>query len=135
MPREVKQHGDAADWLRHAWSDLVVARQRGIEDVLLGTLCFHAQQSVEKSIKAVFVHCAIPFPYTHDIAALITILEESGPDWPNELQHATRLTRYASLSRYPRVGRGIDEEEYDKAVDIAGKVFEWADQMINKDVE
>ena len=36
---------------------MVIARQvRLAPEILLETLCFHAQQAVEKSIKAVLVH-------------------------------------------------------------------------------
>lgn len=38
------------------------------------TICFHAQQCVEKYIKALLVLCRVDFPKTHDIRRLVTIL-------------------------------------------------------------
>jgi HEPN domain-containing protein len=59
--------GSAADWLRRAHSDLGLAGIALPCDVLYNELCFHAQQAVEKSIKAVLVHYGVEFKRVHDI--------------------------------------------------------------------
>ena len=41
---------------------------------------FHAQQSVEKTFKAWIAALGIRYPLTHDISALLTILDEHGCD-------------------------------------------------------
>lgn len=64
--------GTPEDWLRHAKSDLAVAR--GIQndpDVLPNQTVFHAQQAAEKAIKAVMIREAVPFPRTHDLTELV----------------------------------------------------------------
>jgi len=38
--------------------------------------CFDTQQAAEKSIKAVFVRRGIEYPYTHDIAKLLRLLDK-----------------------------------------------------------
>ena len=58
MPLEPPTPGSPEDWLRHARSDLALAQQWQVPDVLLAALCFHAQQTVEKSLKAVLVQRA-----------------------------------------------------------------------------
>jgi len=45
------------------------------EDEIFG---FHAQQTIEKSVKAWIVYLGIEFPRTHDITFLLLILEEQG---------------------------------------------------------
>ena len=50
MPAD-PQPGSPDDWLRHARSDLALARSRKGRDVLYEHLCFHAQQAAEKAIK------------------------------------------------------------------------------------
>ena len=52
MSPDPPEAGTPRDWLRHARSDLSLARIPLPENVLLETLCFHAQQAAEKSIKA-----------------------------------------------------------------------------------
>jgi HEPN domain-containing protein len=52
--------GSPAAWLRYARSDLALARVPARGEVLLESLCFHAQQAVEKSLKAVLVGRGIP---------------------------------------------------------------------------
>ena len=48
--------GTPEDWLRHAKSDLAVARDvEANPDVLPNQTAFHAQQAAEKAIKAVMV--------------------------------------------------------------------------------
>lgn len=80
MPYEQTTPGNTADWLRHAKSDFTLASQPPVPGILLEMLCFHAQQAVEKSLKAVLVHNNVRFPYAHSIANLITIIQEAGID-------------------------------------------------------
>ncbi len=63
-PEEVEP-GSPADWLRHAPSDLELARIARPPEVLLEALCFHAQQAAEKALKAVLIAHRIPFPKTY----------------------------------------------------------------------
>ncbi len=41
---------------------------------------FHAQQSVEKSLKAWRAALSLSLPQTHDLSRLLDLLEESGAD-------------------------------------------------------
>jgi HEPN domain-containing protein len=56
-----------------------------LHDSLAG---FHAQQAVEKALKAVLAHAGVAFRRTHDIAELLDQLEDSGLPAP---PHADRL--------------------------------------------
>ena len=79
MLPERPEPGTAADWLRYARSDLVLARMASSAGVLLETLCYHAQQAVEKSIKAMLVQYGIAFPRTHNLRILLELLPVSCP--------------------------------------------------------
>lgn len=70
MPPEQPAPGSPADWLRHARSDLALARVPLPQDTLYSELCYHAQQAVEKSLKAVLIQRGIEFRRVHDIAYL-----------------------------------------------------------------
>jgi len=99
MPLDPPAPGSPEDWLRHARSDLALAQQRQVPEVLLAALCFHAQQAVEKSLKAVLLKRGVAFPYTHDLARIITLVKSGGLPWLEELDAAAALTVYAAGSR------------------------------------
>jgi HEPN domain-containing protein len=77
MPPERFLPDDPREWLNRTRSNLLKAKEK-VPDVYLEDLCFDAQQAAEKAIKAVFLKKGIAFPYTHDLADLLTLLEESG---------------------------------------------------------
>jgi HEPN domain-containing protein len=130
MPPNQSEIGTPADWLRHARSDLALVRVEQETDVLLETLCFHAQQTAEKSLKAVLLREGIEFPYTHDIARLITLVHKAKIPWNEELDQAAELTGYAVEGRYPGSAETVSEEEYRQALAIAERVLIWAENII-----
>jgi len=121
--------GSPEDWLRHARSDLALAQQVA-PGILFEALCFHAQQVAEKSIKAVLLQKGIVFPYTHDLARLITLLKSAEIPWPEDLNEAAGLTDYAVETRYPGLYREISDEEYHKAIETAERVLIWAESIV-----
>jgi HEPN domain-containing protein len=91
------------------------------EDAPVDTVCFHAQQCVEKYLKAVLVYRSIPFPKSHDIRVLMALVpRRSRPTLEDTLQE--RLTDYASAVRYPESGLGISLTAARKAVALARRV-------------
>jgi len=119
------------DWLRHARSDLVLATEgHGLRRVLLETLCFHAQQCAEKSLKGILIHHGVPFPFSHDIARLISLVRQAGIPWNDDLDDAAALTYFAVHARYPGPIMEIDEEAWEEAVDTARRVLDWAREQL-----
>lgn len=85
------------------------------------TVCFHAQQCVEKYTKALLVWHGIEFSWVHDIGTLIALLpERSRPDLTPEEQE--RLTDYAVTTRYPGDYEPIPLSEAQEAVKVARRV-------------
>jgi len=69
-------------------------------DCPLDAVCFHAQQCVEKYLKAFLVVEGIDFPKTHDIERLVSMLPEN--IWLKlSIEEQRRLTDYATVTRYP----------------------------------
>jgi HEPN domain-containing protein len=134
MPHEVKA-GSPEDWLRHAKADLALAASPLPRDGLYSTLCFHAQQAVEKSVKAVLVFRGIDFPKVHSLTRLIDLLP-ADIERTSRLIQSARLTVYATVFRYP----GEDDEpdvstdKYQEAVRLAETVFKWASESIAKSI-
>ena len=129
MLPEKPSPGSAADWLRRARSDLALACAPLPPDVLHSELCFHAQQAVEKSIKAVLLERGIEPPRTHSIAYLLELLPP-GVSLPPEAVEAVSLTSYAVIARYPGDYEEITEEMYREAIQIARAVFMWAERIV-----
>lgn len=127
MPPEAIPPGSAADWLRHARSDLALARVQNTPEILRESLCFHAQQAAEKALKAVLVAHALAFPRTHNLGVLLDLLSTTRP-LPAEIQAADILTEYAVSSRYPTEVEPVTDEEYQEALDLAERVVAWAER-------
>jgi HEPN domain-containing protein len=111
------------EWLAKAENDLKTAAHTLTlgKDCPTDTVCFHAQQCVEKYIKALLVLRATPFPKTHDIRVLRGLLPPKlRPKLERKVQD--RLTSYATVLRYPVGGPDVPLAEARKAVAIARRV-------------
>ncbi len=123
--------GDPLEWLNRAESNLKRARaDRRLEGIYLEDLCFDAQQAAEKAIKAVLMERSVEFPYVHDLARLLTLLEESGVDIPAPVRAVETLTPYAVIARYPTLFEPVTEEQYREAVELAQTVVQWAHRQV-----
>lgn len=112
---------DCREWLNRARSNLVLARSEGT-DIYLEDLCFNAQQAVEKSIKALLIKYGVEFPYTHDIAELLTLLQGTDQSIPDFVKQSAGLTRFSVALRYPHMFPTIKQGEYDQVVAVAKQV-------------
>ena len=101
-----------------------------IRDAYLEDLCFEAQQAAEKAVKSVMTMRGIDFPYIHDLARLMTILEAGGDRIPDRVRRATRLTRFATHTRYPGLEEPVGVQEYAETIAIAEDVIRWAEERI-----
>lgn len=85
------------------------------------TICFHAQQCVEKYLKAILTYHKTPFGRTHDIELLVRMLPPHVlSDWPVAQQRL--LTTYATTTRYPGEYEPISLREAREAVALAASV-------------
>jgi hypothetical protein len=69
----------------------------GITDGVLG---FHAQQAVEKALKAVLAVNDVDFPYSHDLNGLIGLCRKGDIDIPEALAGVGHLSVFAVRLRY-----------------------------------
>ena len=129
MPHNKDHPGSPEDWLLHARSDLAIAKISPPEDVMLEGLCFHAQQTAEKALKALLVSKNLDFPRTHNIGTLLDLLHDV-VSVPNEVDDAASLTDYAVMTRYPGDTEPVDIEEYKQAVHLAHTVLAWVQQLL-----
>ena len=71
-----------------------------IDEVADVLVCFHAQQAVEKALKAVLAARGVEFPFIHDIGGLTKLCREAGVPLLDEMDGVDRLTPYAVGLRY-----------------------------------
>ena len=120
---------DPREWLNRARSNLALAKNR-IPDAYLEDLCFEAQQAAEKATKAVLIKSGVEFPYVHDLARLLSLLEESGIAVPDAVRRAEELTPYAMIGRYPGPTRPVSPEDHAIAVELSEAVVRWAEKSL-----
>lgn len=86
-------------WLRKAESDRL-AMEASLEAGALDAACFHAQQAVEKNLKAYLIFAGKNFPHTHNLAKLVEICVQADPSFGSLLPLVEPLTPYAVELRY-----------------------------------
>lgn len=118
--------------LRKAADDLYVARQLAADaGAPLWILGFHAQQAVEKSLKAVLAQRGIEFPRTHNLAMLLELLRRAGDAAPPDGDDLARLIPFGVAARY-EAALGGDEIDIDRqwAIDVAQRTHHWARTLL-----
>lgn len=104
------------EWLAKALGDAHTASReyRARNSPNYDAACFHAQQCVEKMIKALLLTHQIPFRRIHDVEVLLDACLERYPLWESMRADAQLLTQYAVQFRYP--GESADKEEAREAI-------------------
>lgn len=83
-----------------AANDLGAARVTLAAGIAYDTVCFHAQQAAEKSLKALLAASDVVPPRTHELEDLIALAKKSVAEWPFDDARIKVLTRYAVDIRY-----------------------------------
>ena len=124
MPPKAGDKGSPQDWMRLARADLALASVPLPPHALYELLCFHAQQAVEKSLKAILVKKGIDFPPTHNLQILIDLLPKAIKK-DKVLTTVAGMTIYAVTSRYPSEIESVTQDEYQEALQAANEVVAW----------
>jgi HEPN domain-containing protein len=129
--QELKPDQLAALLARKATEDAVALREFAanieIADTVLG---FHAQQAIEKWLKAVLAHQAVNFEYTHDLRHLIALVEDAGVNFPFDMPAVVRLTEYAVPLRYDEFLEAVPLDR-EVAVKLVAEVGNWANNLLD----
>ena len=120
---ELAQH-----WLRKADNDLVTARQTLL---LCGGPTFHAQQAIEKALKALLTASEIPFQRIHDLSRLLDQALPLLPALESFREGLATISNYAVDTRYPEVTSDPTRQEAVEALTTAEKVT----AMIRAEIE
>jgi HEPN domain-containing protein len=118
LARKAEDDAKAMQWL---------ASKSEISDEIIG---FHAQQAVEKWLKAVLGSRGIAFEYTHDLHRLITEVTTAVGEFPFDTPEVVALTEHAVPLRYDEI---LDTEPLDRqgVVRLVEEIGEWADSQLS----
>ena len=122
----------ASTSLMKARQDLTVLEKLvNDEEVAYEIIGFHAQQVVEKSIKAILIWKEIKFRKTHDLSELIDLCVDEGIEIPNEFIDLDELTPFAVEFRYDLFVESEEEPfSRQKSLDRVKKVWLWVDSFL-----
>ena len=88
-------------YLSKVRDELVVFERLVLEESIAGwIISFHAQQIVEKSLKALLSLHGVHFRKTHDLRELIDLLSPTVDALPDELLKVEYLSPYGAQARY-----------------------------------
>ena len=81
------------------------------DDIPDDGLGFHAQQAVEKRIKAVLAHNEVAYERTHNIAYLLTLLDGASIPKPDRADDLPNLSPWAAELRYARQPEAVADRQ------------------------
>ena len=107
--------------LRKANNDLIAAQATLRTGQALDTVCFHAQQAAEKSLKAILALYVVEYPWRHDMSELLALARPRVPEVEPFEGPILRMTPYAVTVRY--------DEEFEPTLDEATEALEIAQRF------
>ncbi len=112
------------EWIAKAAADMETSdREAAITGVKANydAVCFHAQQAIEKLMKAVLIAHGLTPPYTHDLSLLAGLIAKHLGDWPHDSKDLRLLTLGAVQYRYP--GMAATQQDSSDALTIAAGLW------------
>lgn len=112
---------ETREWVEKAEGDLKVARREvQTTDPVYDAVCFHAQQCIEKYLKALLEEYNITFPRIHDLIALLNLSGGLIPELDPVKPRLAHLSVFGIASRYP--GISADRRAAEEAMTTAEEV-------------
>ncbi len=98
-------------------------------------LGFHAEQAVEKSLKAVLSNANVAYPRTHNLVMLVELLRQANLPLPSASKDFAQLVPYGVVLRYEEIP---DDEpplcDPSWFVDVIEQTLLWAEVCLAKGV-
>jgi len=100
-----------------------------LPEVKFRLACFHAQQAIEKLLKAVLIVNGIEFQRTHDLHTLATLLLQNGISPPYTPEELARLNPFAVTFRYDDTDIPLIRD--DVVETMVNTMCHWADEVVS----
>jgi len=129
---EKRQQELARSMLQKAQQDFDAAKNfsesKKVADEIIG---FHAQQTIEKALKAILTRASIEFEHTHDLVSLFEEVEKLGHKPPASSEDVEELTPFAVQFRYT-VFSDVEPLDRKETIELAEKFIKWAQEIVEK---
>jgi HEPN domain-containing protein/predicted nucleotidyltransferase len=90
------------EWIQKAEGDYAIMHQsHHSSNPIYDAICFHAQQCIEKYLKAWLQEANIPFTKTHDLEKLLSLIVLTIPAWGDWQADFSTVSEHAVDFRYP----------------------------------
>jgi HEPN domain-containing protein len=107
-------------WLEKADHDLLnIENNLSAQEIPADTVCFHAQQAIEKCLKAALMYFERNPEKVHDLVLLLSEVQKLIPELEPYGEQFERISDYAVGSRYP-------DYPYDPTIEDAREAFNTA---------
>lgn len=110
------------EWIEKAEGDYLTASREieAREKPNFDAVCFHAQQCVEKLMKAALICAGVTPPKVHDLVWLDQSMRSAWQEWSWSVEDLRFLSRAAVSFRYP--GESATFEEANESLQIAAGI-------------
>jgi HEPN domain-containing protein len=124
---------DVSEWIRYAQMDYDAAVSMATQNPeLVQIICYHCQQCAEKILKAFIIANNEPLVKTHDLETLIDQCLKYDKQFDEVDAICSRLTDYATVTRYPPMDSIIDEDEMRAALKDAEDILKFTKEKLLK---
>jgi len=103
---------------------------RDLPDVATAIFGFHAEQAVEKALKAWLTTAGARYPKVHDIRLLLKLLTDAGQTVPEPFRRLVYLTAFAAQFRYEVNDELVPELDRPAVIRKVGEVLEHVGRLI-----
>lgn len=107
--------------LKKAGNDLIAARATLETHQATDTVCFHAQQAVEKSLKAILAYHDVAYPWRHDLGELLRLARPLFPEIIPYHEQILKMTPFAVDIRY--------DAEFEPMFPVASEALQTATEI------
>ena len=109
------------EWIQKAEADYdAIALHQQVASPNFDFICFHAQQCIEKYLKAWLQETNTRFAKTHDLKELLDLILPVIPDWHIWQSDFSTVSQHAVDFRYP--GKSATTEDAHHAIDVCKRV-------------
>jgi HEPN domain-containing protein len=119
-----KAHNDLSN------SDIILSSKR--EKLPLDTVCFHAQQAIEKALKGLLAHHGGDVSRSHDLVKLLNDAKQLAPELVEFTESMELISEYGVGIRYPDFYYEPSLPEAHQAYEVAKKVVAVIEESISK---
>lgn len=120
-----------SEWIKKAEKDyLVIKNEISSKNPVYDAICFHAQQCIEKYLKALINEQGITIPKIHDLNVLFNICKPFASELEEYKEEISDLSTFAIAFRYP--GENASKNEANFSINAMKKIRKLIRKILKK---